>query len=91
MAIQKPTDWENAVQVITDIDGHDISTPGSYCNYYELDGRHVSHVVGLQTRQLISHKLVPVTVIASTALEAGGWDIGLMVLGPEKAQQVARK
>jgi thiamine biosynthesis lipoprotein len=32
-----------------------------------------------------------VTVIAPTALEADGWDTGLMVLGPEKAQQVVRE
>lgn len=31
------------------------------------------------------------TVIAPTALEADGWDTGLMVLGPQKAQQVVRE
>ncbi|MFH0407054.1 FAD:protein FMN transferase, partial [Klebsiella quasipneumoniae] len=44
-----------------------------------------------QTGQPITHKLVSVTVIAPTALEADGWDTGLMVLGPEKAQQVVRE
>jgi thiamine biosynthesis lipoprotein ApbE len=34
-----------------------------------------------------THNLVSVTVIAPTALEADGWDTGLMVLGPEKAQR----
>ena len=33
VAIQKPTDRENAVQAIVDIDGHGISTSGSYRNY----------------------------------------------------------
>lgn len=36
VAIQKPTDRENAVQAIVDINGHGISTSGSYRNYYEL-------------------------------------------------------
>ncbi|MCT7320056.1 FAD:protein FMN transferase ApbE [Klebsiella quasipneumoniae] len=88
VAIQKPTDQENAVQAIVDINGHGISTSGSYRNYYELDGKRISHVIDPQTGQPITHKLVSVTVIAPTALEADGWDTGLMVLGPEKAQQV---
>ncbi|HCI5671323.1 TPA: FAD:protein FMN transferase ApbE [Klebsiella quasipneumoniae] len=91
VAIQKPTDRENAVKAIVDINGHGISTSGSYRNYYELDGKRISHVIDPQTGQPITHKLVSVTVIAPTALEADGWDTGLMVLGPEKAQQVVRE
>ncbi|MGE1897359.1 FAD:protein FMN transferase ApbE [Klebsiella pneumoniae] len=71
--------------------GHGISTSGSYRNYYELDGKRISHVIDPQTGQPITHKLVSVTVIAPTALEADGWDTGLMVLGPEKAQQVVHE
>ncbi len=91
VAIQKPTDRENAVQAIVDINGHGISTSGSYRNYYELDGKRISHVIDPQTGHPINHKLVSVTVIAPTALEADGWDTGLMVLGPEKAQQVVHE
>lgn len=91
VAIQKPTDRENAVQAIVDINGHGISTSGSYRNYYELDGKRISHVIDPQSGRPITHNLVSVTVIAPTALEADGWDTGLMVLGREKAQQVARE
>lgn len=91
VAIQKPTDRENAVQAIVDINGHGISTSGSYRNYYELDGKRISHVIDPQTGRPITHKLVSVTVIAPTALEADAWDTGLMVLGTEKAQQVVRE
>ncbi|AGB77436.1 membrane-associated lipoprotein involved in thiamine biosynthesis [Enterobacteriaceae bacterium strain FGI 57] len=91
VAIQKPTDKENAVQAIVDINGHGISTSGSYRNYYELDGQRISHVIDPQTGRPITHKLVSVTVIAPTALEADAWDTGLMVLGPEKAKEVVRE
>lgn len=91
VAIQKPTDRENAVQAIVDINGHGISTSGSYRNYYELDGKRISHVIDPQTGRPIDHKLVSVTVIAPTALEADGWDTGLMVLGTEKAQEVVKE
>ena len=91
VAIQKPTDQENAVQAVVDLNGHGISTSGSYRNYYELDGKRISHVIDPATGQPIQHKLVSVTVISPTALEADAWDTGLMVLGTEKAQQVAQE
>lgn len=91
VAIQKPTDTQNAVQAIVDINGHGISTSGSYRNYYELDGKRLSHVIDPQTGRPIEHNLVSVTVIAPTALEADAWDTGLMVLGPEKAKEVVRQ
>ncbi len=89
VAIQKPTDRENAVQARVNLQGHGISTSGSYRNYYELDGKRISHVIDPVTGRPIEHKLVSATVIATTALEADGWDTGLMVLGTEKAQALA--
>jgi len=91
VAIQKPTDRENAVQARVDLQGHGISTSGSYRNYYELDGKRISHVIDPVTGRPIEHKLVSATVIATTALEADGWDTGLMVLGTEKAKALAIK
>lgn len=91
VAIQKPTDKENAVQAVVDLNGHGISTSGSYRNYYELEGKRLSHVIDPKTGEPIQHKLVSATVIATTAMEADGWDTGLLVLGSEKARQVAEK
>lgn len=91
VAIQKPTDRENAVEARVDLQGHGISTSGSYRNYYELDGKRISHVIDPATGRPIEHKLVSATVIATTALEADGWDTGLMVLGSERAQALAIK
>ncbi|WP_428943563.1 FAD:protein FMN transferase ApbE [Pantoea sp. FN060301] len=89
VAIQKPTDKENAVQAVVDLQGHGISTSGSYRNYYELEGKRISHVIDPATGRPIQHRLVSATVIATTALEADGWDTGLMVLGEEKARALA--
>lgn len=91
VAIQQPTDKESKVQAIVDLQGMGISTAGSYRNYYELDGKRLSHIIDPSTGRPISHKLVSVTVIASTALEADGWDTGLMVLGTQKALALAEK
>jgi len=91
VAIQKPTDRESVIQALVDINGHAISTSGSYLNYYELDGKRISHIINPKTGRPIDHNLVSVSVIATTAMEADAWDTGLMVLGAEKAKQVAQK
>ena len=91
VAVQKPTDRENAVEAVVDINGHGISTSGSYRNYYELDGKRISHVIDPRSGRPINHKLVSVTVISPTALEADAWDTGLMVLGTERAKEVVTR
>ncbi|WKX25505.1 FAD:protein FMN transferase ApbE [Tatumella ptyseos] len=91
VAVQKPTDKFNQAQVIVDLQGHGISTSGDYRNYYELEGKRISHIIDPSTGQPIEHHLVSATVIATTALEADAWDTGLMVLGTEKAKALANK
>lgn len=89
VAIQKPTDQQNAVEAIVDLQGHGISTSGSYRNYYELDGKRISHIIDPVTGRPVQHRLVSATVIATSAMEADGWDTGLMVLGEQRAQALA--
>ncbi len=91
VAIQKPTDKETAVQAIVDLQGMGISTSGSYRNYYELNGKRLSHIIDPATGEPVTHKLVSATVIAPTALEADGWDTGLMVSGTHKALALAEQ
>lgn len=89
VAIQQPTDAQIIVNAIVNLQGYGISTSGSYRNYYDIDGKHISHIIDPATGCPIEHKLVSATVIATTALEADGWDTGLMVLGTEKAKKLA--
>ncbi|GAA0519882.1 FAD:protein FMN transferase ApbE [Tatumella terrea] len=91
VAIQQPTDQEDVAQAVVDLQGHGISTSGDYRNYYELDGKRISHIIDPVTGRPIEHKLASATVIATTAMEADGWDTGLMVLGTEKAKALAIK
>ncbi|MEH2921385.1 FAD:protein FMN transferase ApbE [Samsonia erythrinae] len=91
VAIQKPTDRENAMQAAVNLQGYAISTSGSYRNYFEDGGKRYSHIIDPATGKPITHRLVSATVIAPTALEADGWDTGLMVLGTEKALALAKQ
>lgn len=91
IAIQKPTDQENAVQAVVNLHDYSISTAGSYRNYFEQHGQYYSHIINPKTGKPINNPLISATVIASTALEADGWDTGLMVLGTAKALKLAKK
>lgn len=91
VAIQTPTDEKIEARAVVDLQGHGISTSGSYRNYYEIDGKRVSHIIDPASGRPIEHKLVSATVIATTALEADGWDTGLMVLGSDKAKALAQR
>ncbi|MDO1920700.1 FAD:protein FMN transferase, partial [Escherichia coli] len=91
VAIQKPNYKEKGGQAVVGINGHGIRTAGRYRNYYQLDGKRLSHFIESQNEGPIENNLVSVTEIAPTALEADAWDTGLMVLGPEKAKEVVRR
>ncbi|VFP88929.1 FAD:protein FMN transferase [Candidatus Erwinia haradaeae] len=89
IAIQKPTDQENIAQDIVELKGCGISTSGTYRNYYELNGKRISHLINPFTGRPIQNELVSATVIAPTAFEADCWDSGLMILGLRKAQELS--
>ncbi len=87
----KPTGKRRCRRLL-DISGHEsISTSGSYRNYYELVAS-VSRVIdrkrGAHWRTQLWYRFA---VSAPTALEADGWDTGLMVLSTQKAQEVVRR
>lgn len=91
IAIQKPTDTTFEVLDVVNLQGYDISTSGSYLNYFEKAGKRYSHIIDPATGRPIDHHLVSASVIAPTPLEANGWDISMMVLGTEKAIELAKE
>ena len=89
VGIRQPTDQVLEARDAVDLQGYDISTSGSYLNYFEKDGKRYSHIIDPATGRPIEHHLVSASVIAPTPLEANAWDISMMVLGTEKAIKLA--
>ncbi|QUJ02379.1 FAD:protein FMN transferase [Salmonella enterica subsp. enterica] len=69
----RPRPGKTQMRAIVDINGHGISTSGSYRNCARLDGS-VSRTLSIRKRgaPLNTITLVSVTVIAPAALEANG-------------------
>lgn len=91
IAIQKPTDKIKSVHLLVKLKNESISTAGTYRNYYYLDNKKISHLIDPTSGMPITHNLVSVSVISSTALEADSWDSGLLILGFKKAKKLALK
>lgn len=90
IAIQKPID-QKKIHLLVYLKNNAISTAGTYRNYYYLKEKYISHLIDPSTGKPITHNLVSVSVISSTALEADSWDTGLLILGFKKAKKLALK
>lgn len=91
IAIEKPSENGQAVQEIVALESQGLSTSGDYRDYFEQDGRRYSHTIDPAMGRPIEHKLASVSVIAPTTMTADAMSTALMVLGPERGLEFARR
>ena len=91
IAIEKPSDSLIATEQVIVGNGIGVTTAGDYHDYFERDGVRYSHTIDPRTAHPIAHKLASVTVVATTAMEADGWDTALEVLGPDDGFALAQR
>ena len=91
IGIEKPTfGHSGAVQALTG-DNIAIATSGDYRNYYEQDGKRISHTIDPVSGKPIDHTLVSVTVVTAEGGYADAYATALNVLGPERAKAMAAR
>lgn len=90
VAIEKPESFDRAVQQVIEPGDNALATSGDYRNYFEENGVRFSHTIDPTTFKPINHKLVSVSVITSTCMEADGLATALNVMGPQKAFNFAK-
>lgn len=84
IAVEKPSlGREGGLQVLQ-VSDVGVATSGDYRNYYEVDGKRVSHTIDPVTAHPITHNLASVTVVAGSCAEADAWATALNVLGPDE-------
>ena len=80
----------NDLQAIAQLDGrYGLATSGNYRNYYERDGRKYGHTINPATGYPAEQDVLSATVIAPTSIEADAYATALMVMGREKAREIA--
>ena len=91
IGIERPQSTGRFVERTVSILDKAIATSGDYRNYYEVEGKRVSHILDPRTGRPIEHRLASVTVIDDLAVRADGMSTALMVLGPEEGFALAER
>jgi FAD:protein FMN transferase len=91
IAIEQPDAWPQQVHRIVPLQGRAMATSGDYRNFYERDGRRISHEIDPSTRAPVAHRLASVTVVHDECMFADAMATALFVLGPERGLALARE
>lgn len=91
LAIEKPVADSREIQSLVPLSDQAMATSGDYRNFYELDGKRISHTINPTTGQPVTHLLHSVSVIAEDCMTADGMATALLVMGPEAAWAFAEK
>lgn len=83
IGIERPVPNERAIDLIVPLGGLAMATSGDYRNYYEAEGRRMSHTIDPRTGFPITHNVASVSMIAPLCVRADAYATGLLVLGPD--------
>ncbi|MDR1005121.1 MAG: FAD:protein FMN transferase, partial [Prevotellaceae bacterium] len=93
IGIDKPIDDRLAagdeVQVALRIGRGAIATSGNYRNFYYKDGQKYAHTIDPRTGYPVQHNLLSATVVAPDCTTADAYATAFMVVGTERARQIA--
>lgn len=76
------------IQSIIQIKNKGVATSGDYRNYYEKDGKRISHLIDPRNGIPISHNLVSVTIVAENCTYADAIATASIILGDEGVEFV---
>lgn len=88
LAIETP-DLSGGIQASIALQQGAVATSGNYRNFFEVDGVRYAHTLDPTTGRPVQRDVVSATVIAPTCAEADGWATAFMVLGSERALEIA--
>ena len=91
VAIESPFSYNRKIQKRIRLQKKGMATSGNYRNYFEKNGFSYSHIIDPITASPITHNLASVSVIHASTMEADAWATTLMVMGPDKGLELARK
>ncbi len=83
IGIERPVPGDQAIDLVVPLKDLSMATSGDYHNFYEVDGRRISHTIDPRTGYPITHNVASVSVIAALCVRADAYATALLVLGPE--------
>lgn len=73
------------------VNNRSLATSGNYRNYYEEDGRIISHTISPFTGYNVSHNLLSASIFAPNCTLADGYATACMVMGLEESIEMIEK
>ena len=89
VGIERPAPGPPAVQRLVRLRDRALATSGDYRNYYEVDGRRVSHTIDPRSGRPVDHGLASVSVVEPLCVRADAIATALGVLGPDAGYELA--
>ena len=89
IAIERPVPGVRESQQVLELSSIALATSGDYRNFFEMDGRRLSHLIDPRSGWPIDHATVSVTVAADSCLRADVLATALSVLEFEHAWELA--
>jgi len=92
IAVENPnSEQQRSVHKVLELNNTGIATSGDYRNYYEIDGKRVSHTINPETGKPIEHNLASISVLHDSVAYADALATAFNVMGPDKALALADK
>jgi thiamine biosynthesis lipoprotein len=91
IGVETPQAQKRGVQEVIALRDMSMATSGNYRNFYEKDGKRLSHTIDPRTGQPVEHRLASVSVLDKECMVADGWATTLNVLGEEEGWALALK
>ncbi len=90
IGVERPIGGQDRpVQQAISLSAGAVATSGDYRNFYEKDGKRLSHTVDPRTGRPVEHALASVTVVTETCMRADALATAITVLGPDAGLQLA--
>lgn len=91
IGVETPQAESRGVQEVLELRDMSMATSGNYRNFYEKDGKRLSHTIDPRTGSPVEHRLASVSVLDKECMVADGWATTLNVLGEEEGWALALK
>jgi thiamine biosynthesis lipoprotein len=83
IGIERPIPEQRAIELVVPLSNLALATSGDYRNYYEVEGKRISHTIDPRTGYPLAHSVASVSVVHPDCAEADAYATGLLVLGAE--------
>lgn len=88
IAIESPQDAKHS-NIILQLTDKAVTTSGNYRRAFDLEGRRIHHHINPRDGYPVQNNVASVTVVASTAMDADGYDNVFMAMTPEAGISLA--